>query len=195
VISRIEEQLVPSLRKIRSRVPVVPEIEDCPENPTFTPVMIEGGYKENVVPETCSITFERRLLPEEDVDDVESTIVEFIKKVTDDDKEFRVEIVRRAMAPPYLNHEYDSQLITAALRNAVRIVRGVDVRVGRTPGGTAEAILYKKFGIPMIGYGPGRTCDISKPHVANECVYVEDLVESCKIYALTALETVGGYLA
>jgi succinyl-diaminopimelate desuccinylase len=57
--------------------------------------MIEGGIKENVVPGSCKVTLDRRLLPGESLDEAEAEIQEILSQMKQQDNTFEGTISRR----------------------------------------------------------------------------------------------------
>ncbi|OLS12605.1 MAG: peptidase M20 [Promethearchaeota archaeon CR_4] len=67
----------------RSTVPGIPRPETPTErnmSPMLNLSIIRGGIKNNIVPGTCQLTIDRRLIPEEKIDDVTLEIMEAINR-------------------------------------------------------------------------------------------------------------------
>jgi succinyl-diaminopimelate desuccinylase len=51
--------------------------------------------------------------------------------------------------------------------------------------GSLDMRYFVNAGVPTISYGPG---NMQMAHVENECVSIEDLMTSAKVYALATLK-------
>ena len=67
---------------------------------------------------------------------------------------------------------------------ATRIITGKTPTYGGVPGATDGTYLWSKKNIPIVTMGAG---DREVPHQVNEWVGIDQLIETTKIYALTAL--------
>ncbi len=132
-----------------------------------------GGANFNVTPEAFSFTLDRRLNPEEDLDQEERRL----RDVLDG---FEVEILQRepAAATPA-----DSSL-GAILARHVAAVAGRPPAFELCPG-LIETRFYAARGIPAYAYGPGL---LTVSHGPNEFVPLPNLAACALIYALTAAD-------
>jgi succinyl-diaminopimelate desuccinylase len=67
----------------RSRVPGVPRTETPDErfmSPMFNMDVIRGGEKFNIVPPSCKLTIDRRVIPEESLEDAEREIMDAVER-------------------------------------------------------------------------------------------------------------------
>jgi acetylornithine deacetylase len=126
--------------------------------------------------------------PDENGDTVRQEIEDYLDHVFAQDPwlaKHRPEIEIKHHWPPYdtpVNHPI-SQTIAAAHQSALG-------RPGEFQGFAAvdDATYLEKGGIPSISYGPG---DIMVCHAVDEHVAIDELVDVCKVLALTALDWCG----
>ncbi len=142
---------------------------------------IHGGMKTNVVPDSCALTLDRRLLPEETIDDAQQQILSRIEKIKSDDPELKVEAKRLLGIAAYQCPENAS--IMAALSEAITNVNGTKPTIVGTTGFTDAH--YFGAEMPTAMYG----CSVrEKAHQADEYVTIDDVVKAAKVYALTAIK-------
>ncbi|MEM3399834.1 MAG: M20/M25/M40 family metallo-hydrolase [Candidatus Micrarchaeia archaeon] len=129
----------------------------------FSFTMIKSGMKANIIPGECEITFDMRLIPEEDaraeIEKLSSEFYSLIRKLgIDADIEFF------HVQPGYY---------TDAGNWFVRYVGGIlDVGLNSTMGGNDGSHLSRK-GIPVVCFGPTR--GENNAHGKDEFVYIDDL--------------------
>jgi succinyl-diaminopimelate desuccinylase len=138
--------------------------------------------KTNVVPDRCTITVDRRLIPEEEIADARAQIMGAIQAAQREDPDVRVEVeteleVEAAGIPP------DSRLCQD-LSVAHRDVYGVVPRLVISPGFNDPRFLIKRADIPTVTYGPGI---LQQAHQPDEYVETSDLVKATQVLGLMAL--------
>ncbi|MWV64870.1 ArgE/DapE family deacylase [Halorubrum sp. JWXQ-INN 858] len=149
---------------------------------TCTPATIEGGLKTNVVPSSCSFTVDRRVLPEEDLDDAERAFRDVVADVDlPDGTSAAVDVVLRAR--PF-ESDSDGPLVRSLARHA-ETVTGSDVLVGGTRGFT-DARFFGHAGIETAKYGPGD--EESNVHGPDENVKVDQVRDAGAVVAATLAE-------
>lgn len=151
-------------------------------SPTINIGTIDGGTKINVVPDRCSITIDRRTIPQEvDTEVVKKfeTAIEELKKI-DEDLNATVEIYDRA-DPSEISK--DEEIVRLALES-IREVTGKS-NIGGLSGASDARFLINRCRIPTIICGPG---SLKQAHVANEYVDVNQLTNASYIYALIIAE-------
>ncbi len=158
------------------------ELEKCKDslvgNPTISIGMIKGGTKTNVVADSCTITVDRRLLPNESPKKALAEIRKILSDLSKKDKNLQTEIrvvLEREGAIVDPNQE-----ILNVTRDAAREVTGKSPRVTGCIATTDMAFLVNQGKIPTVVYGPG---SLEQAHVANEFVEVAELVKAAKVYA------------
>lgn len=137
---------------------------------------VEAGTNFNVTPDFFSFTVDRRLNPEEKLDDEK-------RRLHDALAGFEVEILQEepAAATPAEGP------LGAALARHIASVTGREVPFEMCPG-LLETRFYAARGIPAFAYGPGL---LTVSHGPNEFVPTRNIADCAVIYALTAAEMLG----
>lgn len=175
------DRLKAELSKRRTKAPM-PDESKAPT--VMIGGLIRGGVKINVVPDRCTVTVDRRLVPEESVDQARDEVVRLVEELMTGDPELKVEVkVLEAAMPAYTREDEE---VVKIVRNAVKTVLGREAIVTGLPGFTDMRFFNKVA--PTILYGPG---SMTQAHVANEHIPIEDLVVGAKVYALTVLNFLG----
>ncbi len=146
--------------------------------PTLTVSLIRGGIRHNVVPPSCTIEFDRRIVPGEKPAAVRREIARILSEVRRAHPRFRATIDFGLFAPPS-EIPADTEVVRLA-DAAIRELEGRRARHGALPGTTDARYLIGDAGIPTLILGPG---DIAQAHGADEFVRVEDLHRAAAIYA------------
>jgi succinyl-diaminopimelate desuccinylase len=146
--------------------------------------VVRGGVKTNVVPDRCTITIDRRLIPEEELADAYAQIMGAIEAAQREDPDVRVEVeteleVEAASISP-------ESRICQDLAVAHRDVYGVTPRLVISPGFNDPRFLIKRAGIPTVTYGPGI---LKQAHQPDEYINVEDLVKATQVLGLMTVRT------
>ncbi|RLG91751.1 MAG: hypothetical protein DRO36_03535 [Candidatus Hecatellales archaeon] len=144
--------------------------------------VIRGGFKENVIPDNCEITVDRRMIPSENPKNAEKEIEKILKNIRKKDPKFRFSMERTCLFEPAeipSNHE-----IVRVVRKNLKQVCGYDTKPWGTPYACDARNLINDAGIPAIVFGPG---DISNCHCIDEYIVLDEVVDAAKILALTAL--------
>jgi acetylornithine deacetylase/succinyl-diaminopimelate desuccinylase family protein len=137
---------------------------------------VEAGTNFNVTPEFCSFTIDRRLNPEEDLEEEK-------RRLRDALEGFEIEVLQ----------EEPAAATPAGDRLGVILSRHIDSVIGREPAfemcpGLLETRFYAARGIPAFAYGPGL---LTVSHGPNEFVPIRNIAQCALIYALTAAEMLG----
>lgn len=146
--------------------------------------MVTGGTKANVIPDRCSFTLDRRLLPSETVEEATEQIRQAIATAIEPGASFELQLVKAW--PPVLmdaGHPLVQTLIRAFER-----VHGYSPEVRGKAGSTDGSFIWGLAGIPVVLYGPG---PVHLAHAADEYVEVQSLVRAEQVYTLTTLELLG----
>lgn len=133
------------------------------------------------VPDRCTVSFDRRLIPEESLEEAEEELVVFLEGLQQEDSQLSLEVRVSSAAKPMVVPE-DSELC--------QVMSGVVGELsGRQPTHTVscggfETAHFVERGVEAVTYGPGvEGC----AHAAGEHTLVGDLAFATKVYALTAL--------
>ncbi len=150
--------------------------------PTIALTIMGGGVKSNIIPESCAVTLDRRLLPFEDSEKA----IEEVRKLAEKSAK-----ARRARVEFEVHHyvaaaetDRKSRIVTAGLK-AVSKVLGKKARAKLFQATCDMSFLVHDGNIPTIILGPG---DLKQAHVVDEWVPIDELVKGSMIYREIASE-------
>jgi succinyl-diaminopimelate desuccinylase len=134
---------------------------------------VEAGTNFNVTPDFCSFTVERRINPEENLEEEK-------RRLRDALEGFEIEMLQEEAAA------------TTPARDPLGVIlsRHIASLTGKEPAfemcpGLLETRFYAAYGIPAFAYGPGL---LTVSHGPNEFVPILNIAQCAAIYALTAAE-------
>jgi acetylornithine deacetylase len=151
------------------------------EHGSLTVSLIEGGTGINVVPERCTVNYDRRITPGQTAEGALAEIDAALAGV-----QAAQPAIRIVRPEPWL---VGDALATPATHPVVRLAGPVNEGLGldgapvRVPYGS-DASKFASAGIPALVYGPG---SIDHAHSATEFVPVADLVAATAFYRDLAL--------
>jgi succinyl-diaminopimelate desuccinylase len=133
----------------------------------------EAGTNFNVTPDFCSFTIDRRINPEENLEEEKHRLLDTLEG-------FEIETLQ----------EQPAAATPAGDPLGVVLSRHIASVTGRTPAfemcpGLLETRFYAAHGIPAFAYGPGL---LTVSHGPNEFVPIRNIVRCAEIYALTAAD-------
>jgi succinyl-diaminopimelate desuccinylase len=193
VMAAFESELFPKLAQKHTDMPVVP---DGAKSSTMNINSIHGGESDDFdglpspnVPDTCSLTIDRRFLIEEDIGQVKAEVVDILEglKSTRDKFDYSIEDIMEVL--PLMSDR------NGPVPNAV--AQGIRQVFGREPQYIISPGTYDQKHISRIGhlhdciaYGPGI---LELAHQPDEFIVIDDMVESAKVmaFALHQLLTSG----
>ncbi len=150
----------------RSGVPVNPGTGLTVMEPRLNINVIRGGLKANIVPDECTVTVDRRLIPEEDVEQAERELIQTLATV----KEVNWEIgnVVRIPTVPSLQDPIVDELV-----DLLRDVTGRGNAYGEMGSGDFGPVVRLEWGAKLFGLGVIRAdCNI---HGVDEFAYRRDI--------------------
>jgi acetylornithine deacetylase/succinyl-diaminopimelate desuccinylase family protein len=135
---------------------------------------VEAGTNFNVTPEFCSFTIDRRLNPEESLEEEKRRLHAALEG-------FEIETLQEepAAATP------EDHPLGVLLSHNIESVTGKRPSFEMCPG-LLETRFYAARGIPAFAYGPGL---LTVSHGPNEFVPIRNILQCAEIYALTAATT------
>ena len=152
--------------------------------PQLTVGLINGGINTNVVPDRVVFRLDRRIVPEENVEAVESELCEIIDNAALDVAGARVDIRRILYAAPLQRLPAGDRLVDALCRRASEVM-GEPIGPSGVPLYT-DARHYTAHGVPIVLYGAGpRTIEEANAHRADERLPLSDLTKATEVIALT----------
>ena len=148
---------------------------------------IEGGTNTNVVPGKVVFKLDRRMIPEENPQEVEANIRQVIAEAAASHAGIRVEI-RRLLLANSLKPLPGNRPLVEALQKHGKALFGQDIPAMGTPLYT-DVRLYGEAGVPGVIYGAGpRTVLESNAKRADERLELEDLRRATKVVSRTLLD-------
>ena len=135
---------------------------------------IRGGAATNIVPDRCTVTFNRRLVPGEELDAARRELLEPLERL-----QLRYGYRELYATEPTLVGE-DEPVVAAAKRAVAKL--GLTPRTLISAGSDDQRFFVHNAGITnSLVYGPGQT---GLSHIADEYIAVDDLVLGTKGLAL-----------
>ena len=154
----------------------------CP-NASIEPTIIRAGLQANIIPPTCTITVDRRLLPGETWQMAEGELRELLDGVARDEPQFRYELhYLSGFESAEISPEHE--LVGIMQRNIANVL-GSPQPLWGTPYASDVRNFINDAGFPGVTFGPG---DIANAHGFDEYVPVVDLERCAKVLCLTALD-------
>ncbi|HDQ05847.1 MAG TPA: ArgE/DapE family deacylase [Candidatus Bathyarchaeota archaeon] len=135
----------------------------------YSVTMIRAGEKENVIPGMCEVRFDRRLLPEEPLEEAERELNEFFQKATEKTGcEASLELVNRQQG----YHTAEDLVFVQTVSENIRKATGQSLPFAAELGGN-DGSFFAKNGIPVVCYGTIRAD--TRYHGVDEFVYLQDM--------------------
>jgi len=135
----------------------------------YSVTMIRAGEKENVIPGTCEVRFDRRLLPEEPIEQAERELNDFFQKAIEKTGcEASLELVNKQQG----YHTPKDLVFVQTVSESIRKTTGQSLPYAAELGGN-DGSFFAKNGIPVVCYGTIRAD--TRYHGVDEFVYLEDM--------------------
>ena len=135
----------------------------------YSVTMINAGEKENVIPGTCEFRFDRRLLPEEPIDDAVKELTAFFQEALDKTGvDASLELVNRQQG--YCTSA--DSVFVKTVSDAIKETTGKRLPLAAELGGN-DGSFFAKNGIPVVCYGTIRAD--TRYHGIDEFVYLQDI--------------------
>jgi len=134
--------------------------------------MIKGGIKTNIIPDSCMISIDRRLIPEEDIKEAEREILATLRSVPDVYWEV-INTIRIPSVPPTTGD------IVERLSRIILEITGTTGQYGEMGSGDLTAIAGIEWKAKLFELGVIRPdCNI---HGKGEFAYIKDIEDLGKI--------------
>jgi succinyl-diaminopimelate desuccinylase len=135
----------------------------------YTVTMVKAGEKENIIPGTCEVRFDRRLLPEEPLEQAEKELRDFFQKAVEKTGcKASLEITNKQEG--YYTSK-DLVFVQTVSEN-IKKTTGQSLPFAAELGGN-DGSFFAKNGIPVVCYGTIRSD--TRYHGVDEFVYLEDI--------------------
>lgn len=149
--------------------------------PTWTPTMIHAGVIPSMVPGSCEIHVDHRMIPGETVDDALATLSQSLSEV-EPDAEITVEVAEEEGIYHPAEVAQHSPVVVG-MCEALE-ANGEEARLYGTPYSSDVRHLINTAGIEAVTFGPGRA---SEMHARDEFIEVDHLARAARIVAFFAL--------
>jgi acetylornithine deacetylase len=144
-------------------------------SPKLTVSIIQGGASEHIVPDTCQIALDCRVIPGETCAGTTQEIREWLAADLDEQTFARVEFGEASLAIPPLQTPADHWLVQKLHAAAGRVLG--NAQIAGVPYNTNASHLAAA-GVPSVVFGPG---DIAQAHGVVEFVEIEQVVAAVEI--------------
>ncbi len=135
----------------------------------YSVTMIRAGEKENVIPGTCEVRFDRRLLPEESIEHAERELKDFFQKAIEKTEvEASLEITNKQQG----YHTSEDSVFVQIVSENIKKTTGKSLPFAAELGGN-DGSFFAKNGIPVVCYGTIRAD--TRYHGVDEFVYLQDM--------------------
>ncbi len=139
---------------------------------------VEAGSNFNVVPDSCRFTIDRRIDPGEDFHVEKQRLMDLLDEARAGGIELEVRVLQEGRA----SASSERSPLGVALADSIGDVTGRPAAFEMCPG-LLETRFYAERGVPAFAYGPGI---LAVSHGPREFVRISRMIESAKVYALTA---------
>ena len=170
--------LIPGLDELAEKVAL--KTEQYTGQASMAVTTIQGGTALNVIPSSCSISIDRRLVPGEGEHEATEAVHRVIRECKKRIPELNTEVKRVRCVPAALT-EPESPIVSMALE-----IAGDELEKRLGPAGFSaccDMAYLKQAGMPVVILGPG---DVGMAHKMNEYVDIASLSAAANIYARIA---------
>ena len=142
-----------------------------------------GGSKATIVPGKFEVTFDRRILPEEDADDVLSELLQLIYRGAEETgiPEGDIRAEGRVIRYPCIGGIAERE--TAAFVNTAKFLKHQPPRFILGPGGT-DLTHFTENGVRGVVAGPGTW---EQAHTQDEHIRLDEIWDASEFYAIFAV--------
>lgn len=173
-------KLQEDFNKEETKYPYHPNLPSKISSVTFS--KIEGGTSLTAVPDKCLLQCWISLIPEHDAESIKTKILDFIEELKKEDPDLDILVqIPVTIGPQIADINSDFAKI---VKKSFKLVYGEE-REFKLFMATDDAHLFQEKEIETISIGPFR--GENQIHAQDEFVFVEDLINTTKLYALTAL--------
>ena len=173
-------ELQNELIKSETKYSIAPSFPSKTNSISFT--MIEGGVSVTTIPNKCVLQCIISTIPEQDLESIKIRILDFIDELKKKDPDLDIKVQIPINLEPYIaniNSRF-AKIIKEVFKSVYNEEREFKAFIP-----TTDAQHFRQKGIETILIGPIRA--ESNIHSTDEFVYIEDVINVTKLYALTAL--------
>lgn len=155
--------------------------------PTWNVGVVRGGTGGSIVPAVCSITADRRLLPDESPSQVLADIRQRLAALNLENAGMTVH-ASMPMDMPGFETPPEHSLVTT-VDGALTAAGGPGLPLGGWTAACDGGYVRRDEGVPVVVLGPGSVQ--TQAHRADESVGIDELLTAARTYALTAMRLLG----
>ena len=167
-------------RQMETKYPIPPDLPSKIGSVNFTKV--NGGTSVSATPDNCILQCLINVIPEMDLEGIKTRILNFVEDLKKEDPDLNMTTQIGLIIKPMIINTKST--FAKAVKKAFRTVFEEE-RDFKTFIPTTDAQIFQEKGIETILIGPLR--GENNHHAQDEFVYIEDVINVTKIYALTAL--------
>ena len=147
----------------------------------------ERGTQTPCVADRSGAIFDRRFLEEERFEDVKAEIAQMLEELTAANPDFKYELEDLMVVHPV--HTDENCALVRTLSRSIEQVTGQNARMAISPGTYDQKHVVRIANVKQcVAYGPGL---LSQAHLPDEYCYLDDIMNSMKVMALTAMDLLG----
>jgi len=173
-------ELQEEFKQMETKYPIPPDLPSKIGSVNFTKVI--GGNSLSATPDNCILQCLISVIPEMDLEGIKTRILNFVEDLKKEDPDLNITAPIGLIIKPLIINTKST--FAKAVKKAFRTVFEEE-RDFKTFIPTTDAQLFQEKGIETILIGPLR--GENNHHAQDEFVYIEDVMNIAKIYALTAL--------
>ncbi|MFX0006231.1 MAG: M20 family metallopeptidase [Promethearchaeota archaeon] len=143
---------------------------------------IHGGNKITTVPDKCYLHCSINTIPEQDVASIKQHILDYVEELKREDAYLDITVQTPILMEPFVIDGKSD--FAKAVQESFQAIYN-EKKEFKLVMPSTDAHWFQERGIETILIGTGR--NDTNTHDADEFVYIEDLINTTKIYALTAL--------
>lgn len=155
---------------------------------TWSVGIVNGGQGTAIVPATCRIQADRRLLPGESPDDVLTAVAARIRGLGLDRDGLRAQVTMPMSMPGFETAEDDP--FVKVIESALAESGGPGLPAGGWTAACDGGYVSRDLGVPTVVLGPGSVND--QAHRPDESVPIAELVVAARTYVRTAARLLTG---
>lgn len=145
---------------------------------------IDGGEGTSMVAPSCHISVDRRLMPDDDPEDILARLLHSIGEAGIDTDGISVDAELTMQMPGFRTPE-DHPLVSMAVNSV--LAAGGETRISGWTAACDGGFIVRDFGIPAIVLGPGGLND--QAHQIDESVGLAELTTAARTFALLCLRS------
>lgn len=147
-------------------------------SPSINVGLIRGGTKQNIIPDSCIVSIDRRTLPDEKPEEIIRELKTKLNELYEKDNRLEFNITQNIIREAVEISE--SETVVQEVKKAIIDICNKNPVISGMKATTDMSILVNQGKIPSVIYGPGF---LKQAHTINEFIEVDKLLESSKVYA------------